>query len=557
MSSSPGLAQVVEWDDGGVNKNWSNVFNWNPTGLPGSTHDVQIGNLAAAQGDATLIDQDFSVRTLSLSGGASADTNGSFLAVGAGGLDIGLASKFIVSPQSAGGVAFQTTGIDIANLGKFQLNGGRTNIGGAVLVNLGGEFTGFGTFVFQNGLSSPTTVFTNNGSLTTGRGEGALATDHFTLTIDAVDVDARIDLDGVNNDRVVSIVENTTLNLEAEAEQFWGTMSMSAGARLDMANNWIMRGSSVLNVNAGSPSSGVPATATLTGGHLNAIGAAQFNVNSGTLILDADFDTAAAPDIHVAPGAGLQFNGTTVINGDLNTSGIFKLTVNGDLTINDADFDWDGSGSPSSFTTINPGGRLTINASTIDSDNEFDSVININSGTLDANVASTLLPIAGTVNMHTADGNATMLGSDILLRGQLVADGGGTAVLSSSFLFAAGSSTTVAANTRVFLGATGGAIFQGGSAHTGSGQMAFAGNVTVDGATTVDMPLGEFALDASGGNQSLSLNDDLTIDVRSLVSDVGGNNGGTYTLNINNSTSTLQVNLTNPADEWTLGVVAS
>jgi hypothetical protein len=60
---------VVVWDGGGAANNWSNALNWNPNGLPGSADDVTIGINVD-----TLVDQDFSIRQLDLSGGATADS---------------------------------------------------------------------------------------------------------------------------------------------------------------------------------------------------------------------------------------------------------------------------------------------------------------------------------------------------------------------------------------------------------------------------------------------------------------------------------------------------
>ena len=74
--AATGSAQTMEWDDGGAGKNWSNTFNWSPNGLPSVGTDVVIGNLPAGQSDATILDQDFSIRGLQLMNAASADTSG-------------------------------------------------------------------------------------------------------------------------------------------------------------------------------------------------------------------------------------------------------------------------------------------------------------------------------------------------------------------------------------------------------------------------------------------------------------------------------------------------
>ena len=47
------------------------------------------------------------------------------LTIGNGLLDIGLASRLFVSEHATGGVALQTTSMNIANLAELSMNGGR------------------------------------------------------------------------------------------------------------------------------------------------------------------------------------------------------------------------------------------------------------------------------------------------------------------------------------------------------------------------------------------------------------------------------------------------
>lgn len=550
-------AQNISWDDFGIGKQWSTAFNWNPNGIPGSANDVFIGDLANAASDQTIIDQDFTISDLTLTNFTSVDTT-EFKLI-AGDIDLGLGTDFIVSKNTSGDRSLQFTGLIVNNLATFQMNGGEAAIGGSATTNLGGAFGGFGTFRFTNGLGAPTTIFTNNGSFGTGREAGASATSHFVLNMVANDADARIDLDGTTNNRPVGIVENTTLNLDMQALDFNGVLSMAAGSVFDTANDFQAAAGSQLITNAGSGSTGVANTATIRGANYNALNGSLTSVNSGVLALESDFTSQSTATVSVAANAGLRVDGTTTINGNLNLNQNAHITVNGDMTINDPSFNLDGSNSNTGVTTVNNDAVLTINSDQINlANNDFTGTLNVNSGTLNMNTP-TSWTLLGNLNLNDNDGaigESIVDGALLRVVGGTITAAGNLNNISSNVEFFGGSSATdVSAGARLNFREE--VTFHGGSSHTGNGTLGVgaAKLVTVDGPTTFNMPNGTVSLDSNSSSlRDYQLNDDLTINAASV------GNFGSFTpgatrdkIHINNSTAKLTVNLTNATDRWTLG----
>ena len=545
------MSATIEWDDGqsGIGaKQWSRVLNWSPNVLPSSTDDVVIGNLASAQGDATLINQDFSIGGLSLMSGASADTLTNRLMMN-GLLDIGLASRFVVS-QHGNGIgtrSLQIGGtIDIANLGSLQMNGGYAAIGGAVNVNLGGRFEGFGDFQFTNGLSSPVTVFTNNGTLSTGRAAGSAATEHFTLRIRANDIDALIDLDGTSNNRVVNIVENTTLDMDMWHPTFAGTMTLGASSVFD--NQFTVQASNgaTFNVNAATSSAGVADVATIRGGIFN-LANATVNVNSGTLAVESDLIVNAQSSILLAPGSALQLDGNATISGRLSRTagGSNDLIIHGETTLEGNLIHWGLQSTDD--TTIGPGATLVIrddfNVGT-SSENLYRGDIFLNGGTINIRPGGVVLAqgIRGDVSTDSIriEGSLTSQASISALGSEALTVNGSVNFVDSGSFITGGDLAT--------FGSVG---FGSGVSHLISGDWTFYGGAVVDEDTTVEVTE-SFRLNSNFVARTHEINADWTIQAEDLGGSVGGD-GSPVTFDINSTSATLTVNLTDPNDAWTLG----
>ena len=548
-------AQNISWDDGGFGSNWSNAFNWSPNTIPGTANDVFIGDLAAAANDQTILNQNFSIGDLFLSNFTSVDTTEFKLT--AGDIDLGLGTDFVVSKNTNGDRSLQFTGLVVNNLAAFQMNGGEAAIGGSVTTNLGGTFGGFGTFRFVNGLSSPSTVFTNNGSFSTGREAGAAATTQFVLNMVANDIDARIDLDGTTNDRPVGIVENTTLALNMQALNFQGPMSMAAGSIFDTANIFNAASGNQLIINAGSGSTGLSQRATLRGSNYNALNGSSTIVNSGTLVLESNFTSSPASTLTVAENAGLQIDGTTTINGNLFLDQDAQMTVNGSMTINDPSFNLDGASSNSGIVTVNDGAVLTINSDQINIlNNNFSGTLNVNSGELHMNTPTpwTLLGELNLNDNNGTTGESSVAGAPIRVVAGKITGAGNLNNLETDVEFFSGSSTSVAAGAKLNFQRT--VTFRGGTSHTGNGTLGLGAGqlVVVDGPTTFNMPNGTVNLDiGSASVRNYQLNADLTINAASVDSfGLITPGAATDTININNAATKLTVNLTDSASEWTI-----
>ena len=97
----------VLWDDAGgsASKLWSDFGNWSPDGSPASD-DVFVGVgpgggiVAAAADDVTLVDQNFTIDSLTIGNGADVDTQGNELIVNALTLIEDTGSRITVRPRS-------------------------------------------------------------------------------------------------------------------------------------------------------------------------------------------------------------------------------------------------------------------------------------------------------------------------------------------------------------------------------------------------------------------------------------------------------------------------
>ncbi len=546
-------AVTIAWDDGYTglgNKQWTQSLNWSPNVLPAAGDDVIIGNLAAAQGDATLINQDFTIGSLTLMSGASADTSSNFLQIN-GPLDIGLASRMIISRHNSGPStpSFQMGGpISIANLGSFDIRGGFARLGGSVTVSLGGAFEGYGDFQFTNGLGSATTIFTNNGSLRTGRASGAAANEHFILRLRANDADGFIDLDGVNDNRVVNIVENTTLDLDMSIRTFRGTMTMAASSVFDAQPGLVSSGGAVFEINAATANAGVPATATIRGESLN-LSDATINVNTGTLVIESDLTGNALSSIVLDPNSTLQLDGDVTYSGTLTRSatGRNDWIINGNTELSGGAIHWGLSAVDD--TVINDGGELRMvgdfNVGTL-SENKYHGEIFLNRGRLTLPTLINAPVLAGRVNVTTSSGVSQIVGKAIY-EDTISVTGNGYANFNQAVTLQDAGRFALQGNMRTFNTVT----FGSGALNFGAGNWIFLGAATVDANTTIDLSSGIFDLSSNPTSRTHELNADWTIEADSLGGSVGGNQPVTF--DINNVNVTLTVNLTNPADGWTLG----
>ncbi|QEG33629.1 beta strand repeat-containing protein [Bythopirellula goksoeyrii] len=570
------------WQDNGDHINWGSALNWSPINIPQAGDDIFIGDLAAAVGDSTVIDQNFSIGSLALTSGADADTAGNVLDVD-GNITISGAGTTFIATQHAGGPAFTTVmaeDVTISASGAFSLQGGRVVLGdllGApanvakLTINANSFLSGYGVLRFDENLGGvPTVTLFNDGVLQSRRPVGANNTDRFTLTIEASDTNARHDIDGIFDIGVVSIDEQTTLDLQVETNMFHGTMNFEAGSILELSDPLLTDGAT-FNIDAGFGAAGVPRTAIVRGNRISfdplngGDSGSQFNVNSGTIILEEKFDIHPNSEVNLAANTSLVFQRiqpfTTAsnIDGQLNFNGTgTELVVdkNHVLNIELPSFDWDGP--EDSTTTINSS-TLRINSNDIETGpgNSFDGTINFNAGSFEPNITGGW-SFSGVLNTDSTAGTSSISSTELMTidGGSINVDGGLTVLaLPTNFTASAASSTAISSGSTLRF--EGNAILQGGSTHTGAGTLQLSkATLFVNGNQIINMPSGTVNLDEFvSGAESIQLTGDLTINANSLGPNnaFGDNlNASIDAISINNSTSTLAVNLTNPAHEWTL-----
>ena len=543
-------AQVIEWDNGGGNMNWTSALNWAPNGLPGSGNEVIIGNLANAQNDETIIDRDFTVKSLHIEGFASANTAGNLLR--AESVNLGFAGELIVTKRPDG-PSLEVFDLTVSNFSNLQMNGGEAIVAGILNSTGGGFVSGHGHIEFTDSPTSASSVFVNNGTFSSSRPTGVADQERYTLQLSGDSANARLDLDGVGNNRSVIVGEQTTMRLGVRAFNHRANMFLNAGSIFDSHHAFQVASTGIVHVDAETTLSGVAEEATIRGGGFVGLSGATLNINSGALNMDTASEFNPISTINVAGGATLRFNETSRIRGNLEVGQFGTLEINSNVVVENANLDWDGTGT--SVSRIGTGGRLEIAADSVDpADGQFHDSVQINGGTLVTNFANTDFVIGaglGSLIMDATTGTSRLEGSDFVVNGSLRAQGTGVPRIVTATTFNASGNSQVDADADLFF--TRGLTFNGGSSHTGSGEISIGSDTIVNGDTMINMPDGIYQLDSNQGNQTMTLNADFIINARTLRSEVGRAGFGNYTIHVANNHAKLFVNLTDANDAWTLG----
>jgi hypothetical protein len=571
---------TVSWDDGGSDSAWSTSGNWSPDGSP-SGMEVLIGDLPTAAGDTTFIDSAISVTSLTLTNGADADTTIFTLTVDGQVAVNGANSTLVVNEHAAGITTASVLAKDlrVENAGVLQMAGGRLELndpaaGGANVATLINASTsivsGYGHVLFNESLDTgPITLFTNNGTLQSQQPNTGSPLTHRTLTLETSHSHGRFDLDGGTGTGVVNIGENTTLALRGEVLAFGGTLEMSPGSILDLDRDHTTSGATI-QINAGSPTPGIPAVATIRGARWNLGGAspnaAILNVNTGTLVVEEGMNAGFETQINLAGGTSLVFRDLTSSGptlSDLSTGiniGGAGATVKVDGTtvrINTPSFDWDG---PEDATyLIENSGRLIVTASDISpspTDDAYNGLIHVNHGALEANITGGWR-LGGTLRLtgsNSASPQAVVeSGTTITVDGGKIEATAGLTQVSIPTVFTnkVGTGTSVASGA--VLRMAGNVTFQGSNAHTGAGTLDFRGGTfTVNGQTQLQMQTGTVVLDGGASTAELwQINAPLFVEAHTL-SPFGDAAGGD-TLFISGPNGRLYVDVFGPANKWTLG----
>jgi hypothetical protein len=603
LVSAPPAAAQRSWDDSGndASKEWSIFGNWNPDGTPAG-EPITIGDLANAANDTTIVDQNFSIDSLTVSNGADVDTSGNELIVNGLTTIGGAGVNIFVDPRSGGDQdGLDSQGITVNNDAVLRVVGEVGSMAGGIVelesgqfqINPLGEVGGHGTIELIEA-AAVGQVMENSGRLfVAGRPGGILGlVEPGTLTItnddggSATVGSGTLDLDGDGEEGVVDVddggivLNSTSLTLVLDvpiADGFGGTMDIGNGDTVDVTNAWVIDGDGILNFNG-------TGTHTLDGGLLTVNGATtQVNLNAGTTVFQNNL-TVTDGDFTLASGATVEFNGTTTfddptdfVNANAaNTTIVVNAAVDIGLGVPAAgeDFNWDGGGFLTNGTTVNSAGDLDINVENIDlAGDSFGGTITMNSGNIDVQVADGAWIMEGVLNINNSSADVPLLSGDPVqvgndsgtLDADINAGGTGTSQITAPITFMSDADVNVAAGATLV---TGSATFQSVNAaqnaqFTGAGSWQLTGTNTVSEITTINMVGGTVDLDNSGvialAANDTTVNAQLLINAATLANYGSSKTFGMITsqsdLNIDHQgaeSGSLTVNLDDPAAEWTI-----
>lgn len=547
--TAPADAISINWDDGGTDKDWSTVANWNPNGDPAGD-ELTIGDILAAFGDVTIVDQDYSVASLTVLGTADVDTAGNQLVVnGASGFSEA-GTTLLLRARTSGGMgapqSFITDTLFVGTGAAVEMYDNSVLVVDNGQFFLNGALQGNGEIQLNDGLGSPTSLMSITGTLSVGVPGFVIAPPPRTLRITANDLDARLDFDGAGA-AIVNLQQNSTLDInvpiadDASADPFSGTINLGPGSTLDVSEPWQVDGS----INANTSLISGTATATIAG--------ALLTLNTGaTVTLDeADESLRFAAPLSAGNGSSLANSGTVVFDAvaEFSADADFQLlgsagslVVNADVDIGQNSFDIDGDGLNTNVVTVNPGAVLTLNVDDFGAgDLKADGTITINSGELSA-VVGAGWTADGTINLNNTNGNPAVISAPVshvfslgddagASDANLIVGGMGESQINVRGIhFHGGSDVDIAAGATLVLNG----IVQFNSSDTefdGDGTLRFGGSTHVNEPTTLNLAV----VDLDGDDDShWTLEAALTLNTSSI--DVAGDGfDGDLVINHNGS----------------------
>jgi PEP-CTERM motif len=360
---------------------------------------------------------------------------------------------------------------------------------------------------------------------------------------------------------VINIGDFGTLNanITASSDRYSGTMNINGGTLnvQGLSNTW-------------GQDSG---TITIGGTTQSVIAGDLFVKTGGSFVVDsgANLDMNNAQDWD---GGSLTVNGILDLNGTTEWAGTIvngtgriepgTANVTANQTINIGVYDWD-----TGTTTVNPGVTFTINATNIDIGNDrHDGTINVNSGTINVNVADNQWDLNGNLNLtNTGAGNPVLNGDTLRVfgNGDIVVDGGATInanlILEEGGTPGTGTDLTIVGSggTVSLQGATtlaGGDILDTIDRSLANSTVNMNGSLTVTGVSTVNVE--EFDFDQ--GPTTVTPDGVLTISSASIELATGAQqydntltlNSGNLAMNLTGHTSwimDLTLNMNNTASD--------
>ncbi|QDT73209.1 beta strand repeat-containing protein [Lacipirellula limnantheis] len=561
----------VDWDDAG------STANWTPADEP-DADDEAIFNSA----NTVNLGTGNSIQALTMSAGIDLNINGQNLTIDGLVQLTGASTILIISGSNADVDAGSVT---INSGGAVQMAGGQMLIAGLLDINAGGTLRGYGTVSFSDVLAVPTTLLSNDGTISASHPSpvlfGAPIVD--ILSISSSSANSRIDLDGVGVAGAVTVGRNQTLDVnDPLSDAFSGSMLLSHNSTFDILYPWTLDTGTITATNGFVDGGIFPDTPA----DVSVIAGAALTQTGGTITV-ADTDGTLRVDAPLTMNGGtLTNNGLLIFNADatiaaganfaLGAGSDFTVGEGRTVTINQTNFNMDGTVVNGTRITVNSEGRLNIDVSDYDSDsitNRFDGVLTINSGFITVNSADAEFVMDGTLNMNNLSDNVAGIagwnaGSEPLdigddtgsLDAKFNAGGAGSIQIAAADIdFNSDADIHVLAGVSLdFLNLVNFNTVNGANnaEFTGAGRISFTDDVNVNEAVTLNMVGGTVDLDGTDGiGDTINVDAPLTINAAHM-SNFGNVNGGggPNTLDVNNSVGTgvLTVNLDDPADEWTL-----
>lgn len=345
------------WDDGGIGDNWNLTNNWSPNGNPGGD-DLFIGDLPQGAGEQTIVNFDFNIESLTVTNGASVDTDGNRLTINGPASFSGVSTVLRLREATSQLAGLTTESLTVGANGRVDMHDNSAMIiGNGVLTN-SGTISGNGVIRLFDNPASPTSLLINNETLTVGSPGVLFPTTERTLAITAISNNARVDLDG-SGSGVVNLGALTTLDLDVPmADPFSGTLNLGVDTTLDVEDAWQLDG----NINVNTSVFGSVGETTITGGLLG--------LNAGAIIDINEADEVLRFDASLLVGGGTIANSGTIIfdapaqfgvSSDFQMNGdAASLVVNSDVAISQNGFNLDGNGATTNVVEINEGGRLDL-----------------------------------------------------------------------------------------------------------------------------------------------------------------------------------------------------
>ncbi|MCA9236751.1 MAG: hypothetical protein KDA44_14850, partial [Planctomycetales bacterium] len=541
----------VDWVDGG------SAANWSPADEPDSDDDA-VFNTA----NSVSLGSDNVINGLTLSGNIDLFTQTHFLDVNG---DITLSGAGTTLNVGGNNLAAPANGLDAENI---TINSGASmNVGGTRVdyvaavgegifdINAGGTLYGNGTIDNNDGISTPTAVLINDGTISVGNYStgiiiiGGTPTAR-TLAITAADVDARVDLDGTGGGGVVNVFRNQTLDIDVTLnDAFSGDMNLFQESTIDVADSWTLDSGSIDVDNGFVPGTTIPfqpaipagvayirgGTLVQTGGTINVIdsdGTLQFdaslNMNGGNLVNNGTVVFNALSTIQ----AGANFSMPTSASSITVSDGI-------EVNIDQPNFDADGTGSNTNVITIGAGAILDLDLG-VGADEGLSGRINLNGGELDVTTNSGTWAIdgVGDVFVGANTGVSQINGDPVTFSGSTVVNvaGGSTLDVNAANTWNSGGSAVIAANGALQLDGT--TTFNGGGGFTGGGTLRIGGSSTVAANTTIAVDTFDWDGLGVGSLQTIATGATLTIDSLNFDTDSDMDDP----LNLGGGGSTLVVN---------------